>query len=103
MLDKLLERWGILEMFETRVYSQDIGVSKPNAVMFRTALEEMDIPASRALHIGDLEDTDIKGAKDAGMLTIRFDGNHSEKRSIPSKANLVVRSWEEILRVLGFI
>ena len=70
VLRKVLEKHGILKYFQTTVFSNETGYLKPNNVMFETALKNLDIKSKNAIHIGDLLQTDIKGAKDAGMKAI---------------------------------
>ncbi len=102
VLDEWLRRRGVFDLFKARIYSLDVGVAKPAPGMFFTALEALGVPQHRALHIGDLEATDILGAKSLGMAAIRFDGGKEERDcSACSMADLVVRRWEEIPAALG--
>jgi putative hydrolase of the HAD superfamily len=102
MIDELLSRWGILNLLDARIYSLEVGVSKPSAVMFRSALDKMGVPVNRSLHIGDLEHTDIKGSKELGMMAIRFDGVSSTiEQTKNSRADYVVNSWAEILELFN--
>lgn len=45
-------------------------IGKPNAPMFRTALDHLGTPAERTLMIGDRLNTDIEGAKAVGMPSV---------------------------------
>jgi len=51
----------VLTSEQVRAYKQD-----PRAVLFRRALEELELPAAEVLHVGD-SPGDIGGAKTAGM------------------------------------
>lgn len=100
-IDALLESWGLLELLPVRVYSEDLGVSKPHSRMFLTATAELGVPHHRVLHIGDLDPTDIFGAKNLGMAAIRFDGAKEVAACKPcSMADDILVSWEEILEAL---
>ncbi len=103
MVDELLRRWNLFNHIDDRIYSLQVGVSKPNAVIFKAALNALgDIQPNRALHIGDLEETDVKGAKDSGMFAVRFDWKKcKEEHNKKSKADLVVESWEEFTSSLS--
>lgn len=89
VLRKVLEKHGILDYFQTAVFSNEIGYLKPSNVMFETALKNLGIKPENAIHIGDLLETDIKGAKDAGMKAIWISynkiplDNYSETRITP--------------------
>jgi putative hydrolase of the HAD superfamily len=69
-LDGHLEREGLLEFFPVRIYSSSVRYRKPHPRIFELALDQIGVPASRALFIGDLLVADIAGAKRAGMRTI---------------------------------
>lgn len=100
-IDSLLEQWGLLVLFPVRIYSEDLGVSKPNSRMFLTAAEKLGIPYHRIVHIGDLDPTDIFGAKNLGMGAIRFDGATEEAACKPcSMADDILKSWTEITDLL---
>ncbi len=100
-IDRLLERWGLLAYLPHRVYSEQLGVSKPHAAMFLRASELLAVPQQRLVHIGDLDQTDILGAKSIGMAAIRFDG---AKEAVDCKtcsmADRVVSRWDEVTGLL---
>jgi putative hydrolase of the HAD superfamily len=75
VLLEFLERHGVLHHFDHWSFSDDVGVYKPDAAIFRHALAGLgvDDPA-RALHIGDLRRTDIAGAQAIGMTAVRYSG-----------------------------
>jgi putative hydrolase of the HAD superfamily len=90
----LLERDGLLGCFSATVYSCDIGVPKPRREMFEAALTALRVPPADALHVGDIERTDVRGALNAGMRAIRLD---MLRDSGPSDAETVARSYEDLL------
>jgi len=49
------------------VSSERVRSYKPHPVIFQAALEDLDLPASRVLHVGDSPTADVKGAIDAGI------------------------------------
>ena len=67
VIDRHLERFGLLEFFPVRAYSSDLGARKPSPELFQTALKQLDVPASGALFVGDDPKLDIFGAQRAGM------------------------------------
>jgi len=100
-IDSLLAGWGLLEHFSARVYSEELGVSKPHSRMFLTAAERLNVPYHRMLHVGDLDATDIFGAKNLGMAAIRFDGAKLQADCKPcSMADLIVSRWGEVVESL---
>jgi putative hydrolase of the HAD superfamily len=100
-LDWLLREWSLLDIFPVRVYSEITGVAKPHPKAFLTASQELGVPQHRLLHIGDLESTDILGAKSIGIAALRFDGMKPETEcKTCSMADKVVNSWAEISALL---
>jgi putative hydrolase of the HAD superfamily len=56
--------------FEAIVVSGDHGVAKPDAAIFRLALERLDVDASAACHVGDSLAADVAGARNAGITAV---------------------------------
>jgi len=100
-LNQLLDDWGFADLIPTRVFSEETGIAKPHPKAFYIASEKIGVPQHRIVHIGDLEATDILGAKSFGMAAIRFDGEKSvEECKTCSMADKVVGSWSEIVELL---
>ncbi len=102
MLNTLLQGWEIDHLFDVKAYSHDVGVSKPRPAIFMRVIDALEVRPHHSLHIGDLEQTDIAGAKRLGMMAIRYDGlKTGEERKKKSKADLVVTTWNEVFTALG--
>lgn len=70
--------------FETVLVSHFEGVEKPDAELFRRALERMGVQASQALHVGDSPELDGAGAAAAGVDFVWVDRSAEPKEgSIP--------------------
>jgi HAD superfamily hydrolase (TIGR01662 family) len=65
--------------------SQQGGLRKPNAQLFRHALQTLRIPASHAVMVGDSWKNDIVGATNAGMDAIWIRPLHTNKQSSQRK------------------
>lgn len=61
---------GLMGHFTSLVFSDETGLCKPHAEVFRRALGELGVEAREAVHVGDLLRTDIAGAKAAGMRAV---------------------------------
>jgi putative hydrolase of the HAD superfamily len=72
VLRKVLQGHGLRKYFTSTVFSDEVGRTKPHASMFTRALHELGVQAQEAVHIGDLIETDMVGAKQAGMHAIWF-------------------------------
>lgn len=66
-----LDEQGLADRLDAVVFSSDLGVRKPRPEIFRRALDELDLPAERALFVGDRLVADVRGARDVGMRTVQ--------------------------------
>lgn len=86
-------------------FSDEVGVPKPYPPIFQAALAATGAPAGLAVHIGDLRRTDVAGARNAGMATIRFIGVHNdawdEHDSTGEEADAVLKRWSDLPGLLG--
>jgi len=85
VLDRHLEREGLLEFLPIRVYSCDVGYRKPSRRIFRAALERADLKPDEAMFVGDSLRADIKGANRMGLVSVLKDpaGRHDGARIQP--------------------
>ncbi len=104
ILRQLLEEKGVLKYFSAYSFSDETGVSKPHPKAFTTILDQLGASPEEALHVGDIEDTDIKGAKELGMKAIRFLSEEPELhfRNNPEAtlADYSADNWEEVVRII---
>jgi putative hydrolase of the HAD superfamily len=71
-LRQVQDRLGIGKYFDSRVFSDEVGIRKPDPRIFDVALSELGLPPERVVHIGDDVTADIAGAKAHGMRAIWF-------------------------------
>lgn len=72
-LENLFRSLGLLPYFDEVVASAAVGYRKPDPTIFDIALERMGVPASEAVHVGDLPEADGAGAQLAGIRPIIID------------------------------
>ncbi|MGE5198212.1 MAG: HAD family hydrolase [Rhodospirillaceae bacterium] len=82
---------GFGPLLDAVVISEEAGVTKPDPRIFRMALAQLGRPAEEAVMLGDAWDTDIAGARAAGLRPIWFNrfGAPSPDRSVPEIHSLV--------------
>ena len=73
-LRNVLDRSGVLELFDHWSFSDEVGHYKPSAVIFEHALAGLGATAERTVHVGDIRRTDIAGARSMGMTAVRYTG-----------------------------
>ena len=100
VLKEVLRREGLLEAFDSLVFSDEAGRSKPHRKVFeRTALMLAADPRE-IVHVGDLEYTDVVGAKAAGYHAIRFTGATPINEDETTTADRVTADFTEVPRLV---
>jgi putative hydrolase of the HAD superfamily len=92
-LEPELRAVGLAGHFDVLVVSSDHGFRKPDPRLFRLALEQLGVPATAALHVGDNPDRDVAGARAAGLL-----GVHLDRAGTPPHPDHTVSSLLDLLR-----
>lgn len=77
--DRAVERLGISKYLDSTVISGIVGYSKPNPEIFRIALDEVGVRPDEAVHVGDLYEADVVGARSAGIKGVLIDRDGSQK------------------------
>lgn len=72
VLRELMEEVGILHRFTGFVFSDETGVAKPDPIAFERALGQLGAEPQYAVHIGDIERTDVQGARAFGMRAVLY-------------------------------
>jgi HAD superfamily hydrolase (TIGR01549 family) len=97
MLRRKLEELGLAQRFDHLAISGEMGVEKPEPRFFTEALDALGVPAERAVHIGDLYEIDVYGARSAGLEAILVDvADLSADRDVSR-----VRSLAEVPSLIG--
>ncbi|MCU0424766.1 MAG: HAD family hydrolase [Candidatus Kapabacteria bacterium] len=105
VLKRIMERDGIAQYFSAFSFSDETGVSKPHEIAYSTALKGASCAPESAVHIGDIERTDIEGAKNYGMKAILFAGDpnarmNDEHKDLPTRADARAEAWADIPRLV---
>ena len=102
VLRQVLDRHGLLELFDVTVFSNEFGWSKPDPRIFEHTLQELGgIPTAEALHVGDIEGLDVEGARRAGVHAALYAPDPETEPE--TQADFVVRDWRDFRgQVTGF-
>jgi putative hydrolase of the HAD superfamily len=95
-----LDRQGLLTNLAAQSFSDEVGAPKPDPRAFRAALDPLGIPPERALHVGDLRRTDVAGARNLGMRTVRIRSLQDDRSELPD-ADYIVDSHAELETLFG--
>ena len=92
-----LAKHGLADHLAFVMVTADYVVRKPNALLFEVAAARMGLAPSDIWVVGDRLDTDIAGARAAGMHAVWLQPPHAAPSSLP---NLTVRDWSDFQRCL---
>jgi putative hydrolase of the HAD superfamily len=95
-LHRLFDRLGLLGSFDVLLDSAVEGVEKPDARLFLRALDRLGADAGTAVHVGDIYNVDVVGARAAGIRPVLVD----EAGLYPDADCPRVRSLAELARHL---
>jgi putative hydrolase of the HAD superfamily len=65
------ERFGLADGVDAMVFSEEVGVRKPDAEIFRIACRRLGVEPREAMYVGDNLETDVRGAANVGMTTVQ--------------------------------
>jgi putative hydrolase of the HAD superfamily len=68
--EMLLERDGLAEFLDARVYSSELTHVKPHPLAFKAALRALDVRPAQAVFVGDRRYDDVFGAQSVGMRAV---------------------------------
>ena len=92
-LRRFLSQIGIAEYFDSMIFSDEVGMRKPDLRIFRLAAKELKSKPCEAIHIGDNLKTDVWGAKNAGFRAIHFSSEEGrDKQAENDPASYLSRS-----------
>lgn len=69
---------GIADMFDDVISSVSVGVAKPGRQIFDAAIQRAGVAPAEVLHVGDHAESDIEGARNAGMRTVWVNRSSAE-------------------------
>ncbi len=95
VMRRMFFQLNLLPLFDWLTFSDQIGVTKRHVQPFASTCRALSVHPSEALHIGDLLETDIRGAHAAGMRAGLLLQNTNHREGIP-EADLVLERWEEL-------
>jgi len=93
---KLIDKFGIGELFESIVISEDVGWRKPKDLIFRKSLSELGIEPGDALFIGDNFEADIKGSRGVGMDGAWINRKNAPREGLDPEPTYIVSALPEI-------
>lgn len=91
-----IEALGIKHFFETILISEEEGIKKPDPAIFHKAARQLNVPIEECLFVGDHPVNDVKGARNAGLLSAWKRTDYYED----ADAHFVIDDLYELVRVI---
>lgn len=93
-----LSRLGIAGYIDSLVTSVDVGFGKPHPAPYQRALAELKLTPHEAIFVGDREETDVAGARAAGMRAVLLERT---SRAHDRSGFLVIERLSALNDILG--
>jgi len=100
VLSKVLDDHGILDFFDVTVFSDESGFFKPHSKMFKIPLKKLKCNAQNGIHVGDMLETDIKGANDHKMYSVWINDSNITK-SINIQPDYEIQQIYEVVKIVS--
>lgn len=93
-----LDKHGLGAFFDEVLVTADYAVRKPNPLVFDVAVARLGVPRADTWVIGDRLDTDIAGARAAGLTTAWYAAGRAAGAS---EADVVLTHWDQLTRLIS--
>jgi putative hydrolase of the HAD superfamily len=99
VMRRILGDYDVLRYFDVTVFSDEVGLCKPNEVMFKSALDGLKVRPEEALHVGDLIKNDVLGAKRVGMRAAWLKMG-DEEYSLEPAPDYIISGLREVVAIV---
>ena len=98
----VLSLLGLDAFFDCAIYSFEVGLLKPDVAIYQLALAKLDLRAEGTIFVGDGNDLELDGAKNAGLIAIKVGkGRPDLIQGIQSRAfDYEVEALPELLPII---
>ncbi len=100
MRDVELAHYELLDFFDVRITACDAGHLKPHRAIFDRALAQLETEPERAVFVGDRPEHDVRGANDAGLISVLLDPPHLARDLDGVVPDYTINSLSELLTIL---
>ena len=104
---RVIKNYGIEELFDELIISSEVGVRKPNAIIYFRALEKLSLLPEETIFVSDEVADDLVAATGLGMRTILMEvvhtGNFKENDKEVLKfykPDFIIKDFKEIIKAV---
>jgi HAD superfamily hydrolase (TIGR01509 family) len=99
-MNPVLARFGIGGFFRTTVADMNVGFAKPDPRIFRLALGNLRLAPEQVIMVGDNPKTDIRGAHDLGIGTVRFMRGPNRTQPDCVETDFKIRNFSALVSII---
>ncbi len=100
MRDVELREYGIIDYFDARVTSGDVGFIKPDPRIYNHIMGLLDTDKDHAIFVGDRPGSDILGANRVGMPSVWMKPAHINYDLNDAKPDYTINKLDQLLPIL---
>ena len=100
MRDVELREYGIIDYFDARVTSGDVGYIKPDPRIYNHIMGLLDTDKDHAIFVGDRPSADILGANRVGMASVWMKPAHINHDLCEAKPDYTINKLDQLLSIL---
>lgn len=97
---RFLQQEDLLKYFTSFMFSDEQPYSKPHRSVFEKTAANLEVTLNRLIHIGDLERTDIAGARNCRCIAIKYTGGYYQADHNQSRAHFVINDFRDLPGIL---
>lgn len=100
-MDPVLKRLKLQQYFDITLASVDIGFQKPDPKIFNLALDNLKLAPEQTIMVGDNPRTDIQGAHELGMVTVRLKRGPHRNNPDLVKPDFKIRNLSSLISIVN--
>ncbi len=95
-IDEYLESVGFKDLLDFYFYAGEINAWKPDPIVFKYALDNINVEPEEVLYVGDNPYADVQGAKNVGMNPVLID----PRDLFPETDSPIIKNISDLLPLL---
>lgn len=100
MRDVELRHYQLLDYFDVRLTSGDVGYIKPHPAIYLEALKHLNASPQQAIFVGDRPANDVAGANNAGMISVWLNPPHIKEKLNGVEPDYTITNLDQLLPIL---
>jgi FMN phosphatase YigB (HAD superfamily) len=101
VLTEMMEALDLLRYVDVPLFSDQVGIYKPDVRIFKAALARLGVASHAAVHIGDRRRTDVAGAHATGLKAVRYRAIYDDDDARLPEADVVLDRLIDLPSVLA--